>query len=521
MGTNSEPNNSRIRWWAAAIIFLLDAGVVSWIWIVFDSIRQQKVLGTLAVQVITLLLLVLWLLLLSRLRWKIRLTTLAGLVVLLALFFFLFPFKEFTGDLVPTFGWRWAEKSFQTEIMDINSDSETDNLFTSPAFSYPQFLGPERNGKIRGTQLNADWNTHLPKQLWKQPIGEGASSFAVAGDFAVTQEQRDDNEMVVCYDLKSGKTRWQHSDKARFDSVAFVGGIGPKATPTISGNNVYTLGATGILNCLNLKDGQLAWRRNILAENNAKVKEWGMAGSPLVLDSLVVVSAGGTDGHSLIAYHKDSGEQLWSSGNDQAGYSSPLITTIAGVRQILIFNWEHVTAHAPGSGKILWEFPWSGDTQRVAQPVVLPGDRVFITTGYGVGSKLIGINMDANSTLSATLLWKSNRMKAKFSNVIAVGEFIYGLDDGILACIDLKEGKRQWKRGRYGHGQMILVGDLLLITTEKGDVVLVEANPREHKEIAHFSAIQGKTWNNPALAGPYLLVRNNREAACYELPLLE
>jgi len=271
---------------------------------------------------------------------------------------------------------------------------------------------------------------------------------------------------------------------------------------------------------MNLKDGKLIWRKNILSENNAVIKEWGMTGSPLLLDSLVVVSAGGTDGRSLVAYHKNTGEQIWSAGNDRAGYSSPLIATIAGVRQILIFNWEHVVAHDPGSGKILWKFPWTGDTQRVAQPVVLPEDRVFITSGYGVGSKLIKINQDTNGSLSAVLLWKSNRMKAKFSNVIAIGEFIYGLDDGILACIDLQEGKLQWKRGRYGHGQMILVDNLLLITTEKGEVVLVEPNSEEHKELARFSAIKGKTWNNPAFAGPYLLVRNSQEATCYKLPVL-
>jgi len=432
--------------------------------------------------------------------------------------FFLFPFKEFTGDLVPTFGWRWAEKSYQTETVDLNRTSETDKLLASPAFSYPQFLGPERNGKIRETRLDTDWSARPPKQLWKQPIGEGASSFAVVGNSAVTQEQRGDDEMVVCYDLKSGKIRWQHSDKVRFDSEAFVGGIGPRATPTISENRVYTLGATGLLNCMDLKDGKLIWGKNILNENSALIKEWGMAGSPLVLDSLVVVSAGGTDARSLVAYHKDSGEKIWSAGNDRAGYSSPLIATIAGVRQILIFNWEHVVAHDPGSGKILWKFPWTGDTQRVAQPVVLPEGRVFITSGYGVGSKLIRINRGSDGRLSPTLLWESNRMKAKFSNVIAVGEFIYGLDDGILACIDLREGKRQWKS--YGHGQMILVDNLLLITTEKGDVVLVEPNSQEHKELARFTAIKGKTWNNPALAGPYLLVRNSQEAACYELPVL-
>ncbi len=520
MNSNSRQDNPRIRWWPATIILLLDLGIAGWLWLFFGGIRQEKMLAALTTQIFTLLLLAVWLLFGSRLRWRIRLMTFTSVALILALFFLLFPFKEFTGDLVPTFEWRWAKKSYQTERVDLNNRSETDKLLTSPAFNYPQFLGPERNGKIGGTRLDTDWSAKPPKQLWRQPIGEGASSFAIAGNFAVTQEQGDEDEMVVCYDLKSGKTRWQHSDNARFDSEAFVGGIGPRATPTLSGNRVYTLGATGILNCLNLKDGKLIWGKNILEENNAKIKRWGMTGSPLLLDSLVVVSAGGTDGHSLVAYHKDSGEQIWSAGNGQAGYSSPLIATIAEVPQILIFNWDYVVAHDPGSGEILWKFPWAGNTERVAQPVVLPEDRVFITSGYGVGSKLIKINQDTNGSLSPALLWESNRMKAKFSNVIAAGEFIYGLDDGILACIDLQEGERQWKSGRYGHGQMILVDNLLLITTEKGDVVLVEPNPGEHKELARFSAIKGKTWNNPALAGPYLLVRNSQEATCYKLPVL-
>ncbi len=521
MSSNLEQDNPRIRWWPAKIILLLDIGFVGWVWVFFDGIRQYTMMGTIMAQIIALLLLTIWLLFGSRLRWKTRLLAFTGAAFILWLFFFLFPVKEITADFVPTLGWRWAtSKSLQTESLDIKNSVEFGDQSTATDFNYPQFLGSARNGKISGIKLISDWETRPPKQMWRQPIGEGWSGFAVVGDFAITQEQREEKELVVCYDLKSGKIYWQHSEVARFDSVAFLGGIGPRATPTISDGRVYALGGSGILNCLDLKDGNQIWVKNIINENNAQLIEWGVAGSPLVLDSLVVVSPGGTNGHSLVAYHRDTGEQIWSAGNDRAGYSSPLVTTIAGIRQILIFNWDNVVAHAPNTGEILWQFPWTGNTQRVAQPVILSGDRVFITSGYGVGSKLLKINKDMNGNISPTLLWKSNRMKAKFANVIAIDEFIYGLDDGILACIDLKAGKRQWKKGRYGHGQMILVDNLLLITTEKGDVVLVEPSPEEHKELARFSAIEGKTWNNPALAGPYLLVRNGQEAACYELPVL-
>lgn len=507
-----------VRLWPVLTILISDVLAVSGIWLFFASIRQYKVLGTIIVQVVAILLSAIWLLFFSRLKWKVRLKAFSGIALSIAVLFWLFPTNEVSGDLVPKFEWRWAAKSYQTEILTSTHDVTPDIMPAAAVFSYPRFLGPNRNGVLDGIQLDTDWRAHPPKLIWKQAIGQGWSAFSVQGQQAITQEQRGDEELVISYDLQSGKIRWQHRDVARFEAI--IAGIGPRATPTIDGDRVYTLGATGILNCLNLNDGSLVWQKNILQENNAKLKEWGTAGSPLILDEKVVVSAGGPNNQSLIAYNKKTGEGLWANGSDRAGYSSPMFATIADLPQILIFNWEHVAAHDPETGEILWEFPWSGDTQRVAQPVVLPEDRVFITTGYGVGSKLIKITRTENGRLEVTQLWKSNRMKAKFTNVIPYGEFIFGLDDGILACIDLKDGKRRWKRGRYGHGQMILVDDLLLITTESGEVVLVEPSQDKHQEIARFAAIEGKTWNNPALAGPYLLVRNSEEAACYKLPLL-
>ena len=155
----------------------------------------------------------------------------------------------------------------------------------------------------------------------------------------------------------------------------------------------------------------------------------------------------------------------------------------------------------------------------MAQPVPLPGDRVFVSSGYGIGGKLFQIQRDEKEALQISLVWETPRLKAKFTNIVYRDGYIYGLDDGVLVCLDITNGQRNWKRGRYGHGQVILVDDLLLVQAESGDVILVEVNPDEHKELARFPALEGKTWNSPALAGPYLLVRNDREAACYELPL--
>ena len=513
-------NKSRIRWLPAAIIFTLTILAIILLWSVDAPHRQWRVFHTLLVSMLSFLLMLLWLLLFSRLRWKVRLLAFGTIVLILLFSTALLRVKGFSGDLVPLLEWRWGGKAAESLT---GRDPTALGAFPN---DYPQFLGPHRNGTVQGIKLVRDWSKRPPQLLWRQPIGAGWSAFAVVGNSAVTQEQRGEYEMVVCYDLYSGQERWIHSDHDRYESVP--AGAGPRATPTIVKDRVYTLGATGILNCLDLATGERIWSEDILYDNDAEIASWGMSGSPLVLEALVVVSAGGREGKSLVAYHKDTGERVWEGGSSPAGYSSPLITTLAGVPQILIFNYGSVAAHDPNGGKILWQHPWSTGTECVAQPVSLPEDRVFVSSGYGIGCKLFQIARDEDDQLKATLVWETPRLKAKFTNVVHRDGYIYGLDDGVLVCLDLANGQRRWKRGRYGHGQVILIDDpdgirgqsgLLLVSAESGDVLLVEVNPNESKELARFPALASKTWNNPALAGQYLLVRNDREAACYGLPL--
>jgi outer membrane protein assembly factor BamB len=273
--------------------------------------------------------------------------------------------------------------------------------------------------------------------------------------------------------------------------------------------------------CLNLETGEKRWGFNVLDKHGASVPEWGMASSPLIEGGLVIISVGGPNGHSLVAYDKMSGEMVWGGGSDKAHWSSPVIYEIAGKRQILIFNYSAMFAHDLADGSVLWQYEWDTDGMpHVALPIPVGDDRIVLSSGYGKGAELLQISNNDDGTQTAERVWRTLHLKAKFNNYVLKDGYIYGLDDGMLTCIDVEIGRRTWKKGRYGHGQNILVDDLMLLTTEGGEVLLIEPVPEEPRILGSFQALEGKSWNPPALVGEYLLLRNHLEAALYRLPLL-
>lgn len=498
-----------IRWWPLSVILSLALLGIIVIWILEAGHRQDKVVWTTMVVILTALLGTLWLLCFSRLRWRIRLLAVTIVLLCVVLSTNLFQFKGFSGDLTPIFEWRWQEKP-----TIFRQDSSSTSDIEKSTMDYPQFLGQHRNGIVSGIQLNLNWDTHPPKLVWRHPVGAGWSGFAVVGDSAITQEQEDDWEKVVCYELRTGEIKWSHQDSARYNATP--AGLGPRATPTISGNRVYTVGSTGILNCLDFETGEQLWTTNIFEENKAEPPPWGVSISPLVFGELIIVSAGGA-----VAYHRETGEIVWTGYRTPSGYSSPLVTTLLDTEQIIIFNKGLITAHEPLTGELLWKQPWVETyAECVAQPVPISDDTLLVSTGYGAGAKLYQLSRNPAGEFDVSIVWETINLKAKFTNIIYSEGYLYGLDDGIFVCINPADGTRQWKRGRYGHGQTLLVSDVLLVLTESGEVVLVEPDPEGHREHARFTALKGKTWNTPALAGRYLLVRNDREAACYELPVI-
>ena len=495
----------------AAAVFLV------WGWLFSNQVRQMQWIFTYASVLLCGLGTLFWIHRLSGLGKRARWIPTAALGVIIALFATFVRGRGLTGDWIPVLEWRFAETREWAATDTVRSALGSQPIDISPPEAFPRFLGADFNSVIRGLHLERDWKGNPPRLVWRRDVGLGWSGFAVAGGMAFTMEQRGDREVTVAYDLATGEELWSHGEVAYFSNP--MAGPGPRATPTLSPTRVFTFGSTGILSAFDIHSGELVWQRDVVTETDAWLPEHGKSGAPLLVEDRVVVNAGGSQQRSLVAYSQETGEVVWQAGSDRAAYGAPVVARLAGIPQILSFNHGSVAGHAIDNGRILWEHPWPSTFPNVAPPAVVGDDRVMFSTGYGVGSKMIEVRNDGNGSLSAGLVWESRRMKAKFSNLVVHEGSIYGLDDGILVCLDPDTGERRWKRGRYGHGNILLVGDLLLVQTEKGEMVMIEPSPDEHREIGRFMALRGKAWNPFAIAGRYLLVRNDREAALWELPL--
>ena len=442
------------------------------------------------------------------------------------------------GDHQAEFGWRWSASSEERLLAETPNEpaqptpattTPTPTASPSPSASpeasknpapapvaearaeWPGFRGPKRDGIVRGVRIDTDWSTKPPVQMWRHPVGPGWSSFAVRGDLFYTQEQRGDNEVVACYKASTGQPVWTHKDAARFfESNA---GAGPRSTPTLSNDRVYTFGATGILNALDATNGSVLWTRNVASETNTKVPFWGFSSSPLVLGDLVIIAASG----QLVAYDAATGNRRWLGPNPGGSYSSPHLATIDGVQQVLLVTGAGTTSVSPADGKQLWSDSWAGNS--IVQPAVTADGDVLITSQEN-GTRRIALAQNGSSW-SVQERWTSNGLKPYFNDFVVHKGYAYGFDGRILACIDLKDGERKWKGGRYGNGQLVLLPDqdLLLVLSEEGEIAIVGATPDQFNERAKVTAIQGKTWNHPVLVGDILLVRNAEEMAAYRLPL--
>jgi outer membrane protein assembly factor BamB len=399
----------------------------------------------------------------------------------------------------------------------VPAPSETESAAARPTAApyWTDFRGPQRDGHYRQRPMPTTWPSSGLRPLWKQPAGGGHASFVIAGGRAFTIEQRGGEEVVAAYDLPTGRELWIHAWPAAFSET--YGGIGPRATPTWHDGIVYALGATGEFRALEGGTGRLRWRTNILEDAGAPNLEWGMAGSPLVVGGAVIVVPGGGEGRSVAAYDRRTGRRAWSALDDGAAYSSPMTVTLAGIEQLLVLTATRMVGLTTDGSRVLWEFPWPTQSGiNVAQPLVIGENRVFVSSGYGMGAAMIGLSRDGDR-LAVRELWRTNRMKNQFTSSVHHGGFIYGLDESILACLDAASGEVKWKGGRYGYGQVMLASDHLVVVTEDGELALVRATPERHIELSRFPVLEGRTWNHPAMADGYLLVRNTTAMAAFDL----
>lgn len=488
-----------------------------------------------------------WAVFTRRLSNRARWATLAATLLVACGGWLLVRQYGINGDHDAKFGWRWSPSAEERLLAQAANEptapvtppaTTVNSTVTAPAGSpsasvspgtpknsstlaapstptrepeWPGFRGPGRDGIVRGVRIKTDWSGSPPVQMWSRPIGPGWSSFAVNGDLFYTQEQRGDNEVVACYKASTGQPVWIHQDSARFfESNA---GAGPRATPTLSNGRVYSFGGTGILNALDAGKGAVVWSRNVSDDAGVAIPFWGFASSPVVIGDVVIVAAAG----QLAGYDVATGNRRWLGPKGGGGYSSPQLVTLDGVQQVLLMSGSGVTSVSPTDGKQLWQHAWSANT--IVQPAITADGDILITS-QSAGARRLGIAHAAGGW-TASERWTSNALKPYFNDFVIHKGHAYGFDGRILSCVDLKDGQRKWKGGRYGNGQLVLLPeqDLLLVLSEEGELALVAATPNQFTEMAKVPAIEGKTWNHPVLVGDVLLVRNSEQMAAFRLGL--
>ena len=531
-----QPNRLPISLWIACGFFAL-VPVARWLF--FEKDHQLANLAGIGVAVLGGLAAYVGIWRLVANTWFRRLSLLLAPFVLVAVYLSLFEFVGMTGETLPVFRSRLGNKkttsipATSTDFTAAERNRDRGSLL-SPIES-TQFLGSDRNGIVQEDRFSVLWNEQLPSVLWKVPIGAGWSSFAVSDGLAITSEQIDAQECLTAFELTTGSVVWRFMSPGRHYHP--MGGLGPRATPTIHQGKVFSQSALGVVSCVKLKTGELVWQQDLLKlagisqEASEIAITWGRSGSPLVFDNQVVVPFGGKAGaadlKTLICFDLNTGNVLWTGGDQQISYSSPALLTLRGVRQIVSVNEGSATGHDPKNGNVLWSTPWPSRSNGEAcssQPVAVDDHRLLLGRGYALGSKMIEVqfsNSNRENALDPTnwkvdTVWASHKvLKTKFTSAIPYNGLLYGLSDGVLECIDPKDGARIWRGKRYGHGQAIIVNGHILVTSEEGRIALIPATESSRgKPIAEMPVLDGITWNVPVVAGPYLLIRNAEFAAC-------
>ncbi|MFK7821936.1 MAG: PQQ-binding-like beta-propeller repeat protein [Planctomycetaceae bacterium] len=426
----------------------------------------------------------------------------------------------FDGAYMPELSWRWSPSAEQRVMEKLANESpvaaDTVAQWVPSTTGWTGFRGPNRDSRVTEKLSRQDWNTQPPEEVWRRPVGPGWSSMAVVSGRLFTQEQRGEKEAVTCYNAVDGKLIWSHEEESRFEEV--VSGAGPRATPTVVNNRVYTVGAKAILLGLNASDGTVVWRRDLMKDYGSTLPIWGFSASPLVVDGKVVAFVGGSGDNGLMAFDADTGEEVWSMPTANGNYGSAQLVNFAGERHIAFTEPSFVKGLSIDSGEELWQaevldprdFP-------MVQPQQIDDSHLVVTTGDGKDS--VCVEVTKSDSWNAKQVWKTRYLKPSYNDFLYHDGALYGFDKQIFACINAETGERFWKKGRYGFGQAILLQSTsqIVVQAESGKLVLIDASTKQLNEVGTIDAMSAKTWNHPAIDSGMLFVRNAEEMVCYKL----
>ncbi|MYD59851.1 MAG: PQQ-binding-like beta-propeller repeat protein [Gemmatimonadetes bacterium] len=386
--------------------------------------------------------------------------------------------------------------------------------FSSAHADWPQWLGPNRTGISFETGLLTTWAKDGPTVVWEKELGEGFSGISVAEGRVYTMFSAGEDEFAVCLDEETGEEIWRFRTGAKY--YERQGGNGPRSQPTVDGDRVFVLSAEGWLYALNAKDGKKLWLVDLYDGLGSRVPKFGFSTSPLVEGDLLLLEVGTRQG-TFIALDKTNGAVKWASQRDVVSYSSPIAVDIAGIRQVVFVSGEAAVGLSPADGSLYWRFPWSTSYDlNVATPILVPPDRIFISSGYDHGAALLQISQDGDG-LSVKKVWESRGMKNHFGTSLLIGDYIYGFDNAILKCIEAETGKEQWKRRGYGKGTLIYADGQLIILSDKGKLALADASPTGFREKVSAQVLSGKCWTPPTLANGKIFVRDMHRIVCMDV----
>ncbi len=434
----------------------------------------------------------------------------------------LFKSDGLWGSFAVGLDWRWNESAEDRVVRQASleqsdapsfSKEQMESFLASP--EWPTMRGPNQDGIVQGVSINKDWNLNPPKQLWKIDVGPAWSSMVISGSLLFTQEQRGESECVVCYDTNTGKQTWIQETPSRFFEA--LGGLGPRATPTLSGDSLYTVGAAGIVQRLNAVDGTVVWQQDLRKLASREPPMWGFSSTPCVTDDAVMVYAG-TEAKGIIALDIESGSEKWAAACGAESYASVQEVKLDGNTYLSILTSEGLQLYSPNDGKEVLNYEWKHNGYRALQTQVIDANKLLIPTGLGSGTRLVSVETKDGS-LSANEIWTSRKMKPDFNDLVQHKGYLYGFDDNIFGCIDLEKGEKAWRSGRYGKGQVVCIADsdALIVQAETGEIILLEATPDERKELGRIEVMQGKSWNHPVVVGKRLFARTAEEMVCFEL----
>lgn len=377
---------------------------------------------------------------------------------------------------------------------------------------WPQWRGAKRDGISTETGLLKQWPAEGPPLAWKATgAGRGYSSVSISKGRIYTLGLRGDKEYVIAFDAATGKEAWATAHGSAFRNDR---GDGPRGTPTVDGDRVYSLGGGGDLSAVDAKTGKIVWQMNVLQKFGGSNITWGISESPLVVGEKLLVNAGGKDA-SIVALNKADGSLIWKSQSDRSGYSSGMPVEVGGKTQVVFFTHTRVVGLDAKDGKLLWEYPKAAnDVANAATPVVR-GSRVWVSSDYGNGGGLVEIKSDGK----AQEVYFTKEMRNHHSSSILIGDHLYGFSGGILTAMKFDTGEVAWKDRSVGKGSLVYADGMLYALSENGVVGLIEATPTGYVEKGRFRIPQDSlpTWAHPVVAGGRLYLRDQDTLYAYDV----